>query len=482
MTDKPSLFEGVEKFSNSTILCVGDVMMDRFIYGSVERVSPEGPIPVLLVENEKHMLGGVGNVVSNIASLGANTILVGVIGDDIYGRDIEHQLEKLGIKSALEECNSRSTTVKTRYVGGNQQIIRVDREKSGDIPKIIEDKIIKNIEDNISKVGALILSDYGKGVLTDRVVTSAIQIAKEYDVPVFVDPKGKDFTRYAGASFVTPNSKELNEATGMPTKTDENIEAAARHIMQENAIENVLATRSEDGMSIVSLDGETSHIKTKAKEVFDVSGAGDTVIATFATGVASGLAAEDAANIANIAAGIVVGKHGTATVSKAELIRALSEKRFADRYSKLLSIEAAAVEVALLKQQGKKVGFANGCFDLPHPGHHALLRAAKLKCDFLVAAINSDRAVKELKGEDRPFYNQGMRADMLSSLEMIDMVVIFDEKDVLSTIEAIKPNIVVKGGDYKKEEVQGYGIVDDVVIVPLEEDYSTTNTIAKLRA
>ncbi len=485
MSEKQSFFECVGDFSASNILCVGDLMMDRFIYGDIDRISPEAPIPVFLVDSDKHMLGGAGNVVSNIVSLGAKVTLVSVVGDDAYGRDVKTQLNDLGVEPVLEVCNSRSTTVKTRYVCSNQQMLRVDREKSDPIPSAIEDKIIKDVETNITKVGAVILSDYGKGVLTDKVVIRTIEIAKENDVPVFVDPKGDDFSKYRGASFITPNRKELSEAANMPTKTDDEVIAAATKIIQEDGIENVLATRSEDGMTIVSLNGEAAHIKAKAKEVYDVSGAGDTVIASFAVSIAAGISADVAANIANAAGSVVVGKLGTATVTKNELVVSLEEQELSRRMSKFSSKDSAAVHVEILKSQGKTIGFANGCFDLIHSGHLALLRDAKSRCDFLIVGLNSDVSVKILKGETRPIQGQDIRIDVLSALEMVDMVVVFDEPDVIHTIEKVKPHLIIKGGDYKKEEVQGYDFVraygGDVIIIPIEEGHSTTNTVAKMQ-
>ena len=490
MSEKHTLFENTALLPSAHVLCVGDVMIDRFIYGSIDRISPEAPIPVLLVEREKFMLGGAGNVVANIAALGAKTTLAAVIGSDTSGEDIGKQLKSLDIQAALEVSPERSTTVKSRYICGMQQVLRVDRERAIPVPSAIEDKIIKHITALIPKADAVILSDYKKGLLTDKIVSAAIECARQNGKPVIVDPKGTDFSRYRGAAVITPNRKELETATGMRAGTDDEVRAAALKLIMDCGIETVLATRGKDGMSIITKDAEPVHIPAQVREVYDVSGAGDTVIATFATGLAAGLPVRNAALLANVAAGIVVGKTGTATARLDEIRAALEAEPVTEKTSatqrapKWVTVQDAATQADRLRARGLKVGFTNGCFDLLHPGHLSVLRQARAGCDFLIVAINSDASVKRLKGPQRPVQNQAARADILSALDMVDMVIVFEEDTPLALIKEIKPDVLVKGGQYKLEEVVGYDIVmsygGKIIRADMEDGFSTTNMIGRI--
>lgn len=473
--------------ATSRVLCVGDVMLDRFVYGSVDRISPEAPIPVMLVEREKHMLGGAGNVVANIAALGGKAVLLSVVGIDAAGDDIRKQLSDLNIDAALETATDRQTTVKSRFVCGGQQMLRVDREKTAAIGADIEQKIIAQLEKIIPAAGAVVLSDYKKGLLTDGIIRAAIDTARRHGKPVIVDPKGQDFTRYKGASVITPNRKELETATGMKAGTDEEVRAAAMKIIVSCGIQTVLATRSKDGMSIISQDAEPVHIPANVREVYDVSGAGDTVIAAFAAALAGGALLKEAAQLANIAAGIVVGKAGTATARPEEIRAVLDASASAEKsagQSKIAAKAAAAEQSERWKAKGLKVGFTNGCFDLLHPGHLSTLRQAKAACDRLIVAINSDDSVKRLKGPQRPVQNEAARAEILASLSMVDMVIVFDEDTPLDLMKAVKPDVLVKGGQYKLEEVVGYDLIASwggkVVRAVMEEGFSTTGTIEKM--
>lgn len=487
MADNSSLYEDLSRIGKSHVLCVGDVMLDRFVYGSVERISPEAPIPVLLVEREKHMLGGAGNVVANIAALGARTTLIAVIGDDSAGQDIQKQLDELKIGAGLVKTNDRSTTVKSRFIGGQQQILRVDREKSAAISSASEDAVISHAEKIMPSVEAVILSDYKKGILTDKVISKIIAAAQKHKKPVIVDPKDKDFTRYKGASIITPNRKELETATGMKAASNDEVVTASKKIMGACSIPAVLATRSKDGMSLVTAKDAPLHIPAYVHEIYDVSGAGDTVVAAFAAAIGAGVSLQHAALLANIAAGIAVGKPGTATVRPEEIRHVLetdSPVAKTQMKGKVATRAEAAEQAERWKARGFKVGFTNGCFDLLHPGHLATLRQAKETCDFLIVAANSDASVKRLKGPTRPVQDEKARAAILAALAMVDLVVIFEEDTPVELLKAIKPDVLVKGGQYKLEQVVGHDIVmaygGKVVCADMEDGFSTTNTIAKM--
>ncbi|HCS22512.1 MAG TPA: D-glycero-beta-D-manno-heptose-7-phosphate kinase [Alphaproteobacteria bacterium] len=490
MTEHQYLIESLSQFKTARVLCIGDVMMDRFVYGSVERISPEAPIPVFLVDNEKHMLGGAGNVVANIAALGAGeTTLLAVVGDDINGREVAAQLASIGVKAALATANDRFTTVKSRFVSGGQQMLRVDREKSQAIGKDVEAALLASAEAAMADCGVVILSDYNKGVLTDSLIAGIIAIAQKHGKPVVVDPKGTNFARYRGATVITPNRKELETATGMKAASDDDVRAAAMKIIIDCGVDAVLATRSKDGMSLVSADKPPVHIAANVREVFDVSGAGDTVIAAFATAIAAGVPMLAAAEIANIAAGIVVGKIGTATTRPEEIIDVIRSSQMSpaagyDITAKIMN--RAAISEASDKQRalGRKIGFTNGCFDLLHPGHLSTLAQAKATCDYLVVAINSDASVKRLKGPTRPVQDERARSLILSALGMVDAVIVYDEDTPIETLKAVKPDFLIKGGQYKLEEVVGYDLITSwggqVVRADMEDGFSTTNTIAKM--
>lgn len=490
MIENNKLFEGLQRLPAGHVLCIGDVMMDRFVYGGVERISPEAPIPVFLVSREKHMLGGAGNVVANVKAMGGHAVLLAVVGDDINGREVRAQLEMQGIGAALEIAADRFTTVKSRFVSAGQQMLRVDREKTQAIPAEVENKILQSAEQAMQTAGAVILSDYGKGMLTDRVIRGVIDIAQKLGKPVIVDPKGRDFSRYRGATIVTPNRKELETATGMSAGTDDEVRAAAMKVMVECEIAAVMATRSQDGMSVITSDADPLHIPANVREVFDVSGAGDTVVATFALALAAGVRMDHAAQLANIAAGIVVGKTGTATARPDEMLQVLEDQSAAQAHrkaqtgAKYVSIAAAGEQAERWRVKGGKVGFTNGCFDLLHPGHVSTLQQAKAACDYLVVAINSDASVKRLKGESRPVQDQNARAAILSALACVDLVVVFEDDTPIEAMKVIRPDILVKGGQYKLEEVVGYDLIaawgGKVVRADMEDGFSTTNTIAKM--
>ncbi len=489
----------IRAMSGKSVLVAGDIMLDRFIYGDVERISPESPVPVLSVRRQDRMLGGAGNVIANLAGLKIKPLVVAVIGEDADGESVREMVRSLGGEtSGLVPDPERPTTVKTRYLASHQQLLRTDEEKAGPVTGTVEADILNRAERLLTDAGALVLSDYGKGVLTDRVIQELVRLAGEREIPVLVDPKGTDYTRYKGADVITPNRKELSEgAGGMPTVQDSEVVSAARRIIEQAGIGAVVATRSQDGMSVIrrTPDGNDfeapEHLRTQALEVFDVSGAGDTVIATLAASMAAGAGLLEAARLANLAGGIAVSKVGTTPVRASELEEALTGAgNQVSRQGRICTAEEAAEHVRRWQAQGLKVGFTNGCFDLVHAGHVTYLNAARGQCDRLVLGLNADESVRRLKGSSRPVNDEISRATVMAALGSVDMVVIFgkseDEQDMpVSLISALRPDIHFKGGDYTIDQlpeakaVLSYG--GSVKIMSLEEGHSTTDMIARAK-
>jgi D-beta-D-heptose 7-phosphate kinase / D-beta-D-heptose 1-phosphate adenosyltransferase len=480
------LAELVGRLADVRVLAVGDVMLDRFVYGVVERISPEAPVPVLRIEREQAMLGGVGNVVRNLRAQAASVCLVALVGRDEAAREIKGLLrDDVDIESHLLEEDDRPTTIKTRYIAGGQQMLRADRERAHAVATALEEEIIARAEADLGQAQALVLSDYGKGVLTERVVRRMIAAARPSAIPVIVDPKGNDYGRYSGATLVTPNRRELTEATGLPTGSDSEVVVAAAALIERTGIEAVLVTRSQDGMTLLRASALTEplHLPATAREVYDVSGAGDTVVATVAAALAAGIDLESACRLANAAAGIVVGKIGTATASSAELAAVFRARELETGEAKTVTLEDALTHVSAWRAKGLTIGFTNGCFDLLHPGHISLLRQSKAQCDRLIVGINSDASVRRLKGEGRPIQNDASRALVLGSLASVDLVVIFGEDTPIVVIEALRPDLLVKGADYANKEVVGADVVrahgGRVMLAALEDGHSTTATIAR---
>jgi len=487
MTTLSSLADLIERLNGARVLCVGDVMLDRYVMGEVERISPEAPIPVLRTQRETSMLGGAGNVASNIAALGGGGRFVGVVGEDAAGDEIARLLSNLqAIHADLVRDSERHTTLKTRFVGSNQQLMRADVESTEALSAQCQAQVLEHITHSGDTIGAVVLSDYGKGVLSDTIIQGVITKAHAAKIPVVIDPKGSDYSRYRGADIITPNKKELMDATAMPARTDDDVVAACMHLIESCGVGGVLATRSADGMTLVTKDLDPLHLKAEAREVFDVSGAGDTVVATLALALAGGADLNDAASLANTAAGIVVGKAGTATVSGAELARALHHQDLGQAEAKLNDLDRAIAKVALWRDQGLKVGFTNGCFDLLHPGHISLLSQARAACDRLVVGLNSDSSVRGLKGETRPVQSEAARAAVLGALVAVDLIVLFSDETPIQLIEALRPNVLVKGADYTIDTVVGADIVHGyggrVVLADLVDGHSTTNTIERMNS
>ena len=487
MTEISTLVERVERLKATGVLCIGDAMLDRFVYGAVDRISPEAPIPVLRVEREAAMLGGAGNVVRNLVALGAAPAFLSLIGDDAAGRELQGLVaEHPSIISAIVVDGGRQTTIKTRFVASSQQLLRADRESTRAVGHEARARLLADADRLLPAAAVLVLSDYGKGLLAPPMAEELIRRARALGKPVVVDPKGTDYGIYRGATVLTPNRKELRDATGFPVECDEDIVDAARQLIERCGLEAVLVTRSQDGMTLVQADGAVHHLPAEAQEVFDVSGAGDTVVATLAAALGSGASLVEGARIANAAAGIVVAKVGTAVAYAHEVIAALHQDDLLRDEGKIAESDAALEMVLRWRRKDLKVGFTNGCFDLLHPGHVSLLNQAKAACDRLVVGLNSDASVARLKGPSRPVQSEAARATVLASLASVDLVVIFGEDTPLELIETLLPDVLVKGADYTVDKVVGAEVVQarggKVVLAELIDGCSTTNTIKRLQA
>lgn len=479
-----SALEALKQASDRSVLVIGDVMLDRFQYGAVDRVSPEAPIPIFTFEHEESMLGGAGNVVRNLLALGARSTFLSVIGDDATGKRLltlvaqENQL----VPYLLPE-RERISTEKTRFVSGTQQLLRADHETRAPISASTEAKLTEIVSSEIEQHQAVILSDYGKGVLTPKLVRAAIDAAKGAGVPVFVDPKQRDLSLYSGATVISPNAKEFLLAAGRDQWDDATFLSDATRLIKVHDIQALLVTRGAAGMSLITKDGVHTHIPAQARDVFDVSGAGDTAIATLALAVACGIGLADAVGMANLAAGIVVGRLGTAVVHHTDLTTALHAQHSLEMHEKILTLPLACDAVANWKREGLTVGFTNGCFDIMHAGHVTLLNDARAQCDRLVVGVNSDASVKRLKGESRPVNAEDDRALLLAAIRSVDAVVIFGEDTPLELLSALKPDVLMKGADYTKATVVGAELVESyggrIVLLALKDGYSTTGIIKK---
>lgn len=476
------LAHALPQFSDLRIVVLGDVMLDRFIRGRVERVSPEAPIPVLLVEGQTSMLGGAANVARNISSLGGSAVLIGVVGDDAAGRELQAMADaEPGISADFIITTVAPTIEKVRYVADQQQMLRADFEcLVPDLSEALEKSCLRHL----AGAHALILSDYAKGVLSPSLLGRVIAAARAARVPVIVDPKNANLSRYDGATLLTPNRYEAGATTGIRGEEDDATAAAARAILKTLPnTDAVLITRGPRGMTLVQRNGELIHNPALAREVFDVSGAGDTVIASLALTLATGLSLFEAVHIANTAAGVVVGKHGTATVTMAELQRALHPIQLASDFKIMTALEAAELAADWRRRQ-KIVGFTNGCFDLIHPGHVSLLGQARTECDHLIVGLNTDASVKRLKGPNRPIQDETARAIVLGSLRAVDAVVLFDEDTPLELIKIIRPDVLIKGQDYTVATVVGGDLVQTyggrIFLADIKPGQSTTNTITRI--
>lgn len=483
MTDLPD-FDAVR------VLCVGDVMLDRFVHGRVSRISPESPVPIIQVGATESVPGGAANVGRNISALGGRCTLVGAVGRDPVGGELAALLSACGrIDPVLVIDTSRPTIEKTRFVAHGQHLLRADREEAGDVSAEAGRDIVARIAERIAAHDVLILSDYAKGVLTDAVIAAVIDLARRAGVPVVVDPKSARLGRYAGATVVTPNATEATLATGIDITEDADAERAGRAALDASGIENILLTRSERGMTLVSRDGHAAHLPASAREVFDVVGAGDTVVATVALCLAAGLELGEAARVANAAAGLVVGKHGTATVNRTELadeLSRLSRIGLSPSLVKVVTTDHAMLQREQWERDGLTVGFTNGCFDILHVGHVSILEFARAQCDRLIVGVNSDASVARLKGPTRPINREDDRSRILGAFGFVDAVVVFDDDTPYKLIAQLQPDVLVKGSDYTVEQVIGHDIVQArggrVVTFDLVPGRSTTGIIARAKA
>lgn len=461
------------------IVVFGDVMLDRFVYGTARRLSPEAPVPVVRQTRRHSMPGGAGNVTRNIAALGGKPALVSLIGTDPEGNEL---FELLGKDARLVRSPEWRTMVKERIIAQHQQIVRIDDEQPRDITATERSALLGELGSILDQAKVLVLSDYGKGVLTKSSCAEALGLACSRGILSFVDPKGTDYERYAGADVLTPNASELAEATGMPTATDAEVQAAARALLARVDVGAIVATRSEKGMMLISRDGTVVNAPAIAQEVFDVSGAGDTVIGTLALAVAAGLPLPEAIRLANAAASVVVAKLGTAVCSAAELEVAL---RGPDGVGGALQPVDAARLVREWQATGLTVGFANGCFDVLHAGHVRMLREARSHCDRLVVALNDDASVSRLKGSSRPINTLDDRASVIGALESVDAVTFFSEDTPLELVLGLRPDRLFKGADYKLEDVVGAAEVASwggrTVLLNLLPGRSTTSIVERMQ-
>jgi D-beta-D-heptose 7-phosphate kinase/D-beta-D-heptose 1-phosphate adenosyltransferase len=478
-----------QTLAGKTVLCIGDIMRDEFVYGEVSRISPEAPAPVIAVQRSESNVGGAGNVARNIAALGARCVFVGLVGDDDAGRALESALaEETCIEPMLIVDPSRPTTRKVRFVSEHfsSHMLRADWEHAGPAAPEIEQRLLDAVAPLLARADIVLLSDYAKGVLTPRVIRTVIDAARAQGVRVIVDPKSLHFELYRGATLLTPNRKEFSEATRSRAETTAEIAASAQEVLHLAECDALLVTQSERGMTLVPRGGAAIHVPAHQVKVRDVSGAGDTVAAVLAVLLASGADWEVALRAANAGAAVAVGKQGTATVTLDELRRKLlPDASLAAEEKIVASLEALDARVRGWREEGLRVGFTNGCFDILHPGHVRVITEARAACDRLIVGLNSDGSVRRLKGPDRPVQNQRARAEVLAALEAVDLVAIFEEDTPLDLIARIKPMVLVKGGDYTREQVVGHELVTaqggEVVLVNILPGFSTTSLVARAR-
>jgi D-beta-D-heptose 7-phosphate kinase/D-beta-D-heptose 1-phosphate adenosyltransferase len=476
------------ELSQQTVLIVGDLMLDRFVYGEVARISPEAPAPVLAVKYEETSPGGAGNVALNIAGLGARCILVSAIGDDDAGKTLSAIFGATGgqIDARLVLDPERPTTQKVRFVSEQHSthLLRADWEETHPLPRHCEEEILTNALKAMPSCGSVVISDYGKGVLSKRVIETLIAEARKAKKPVIVDPKSNDYRTYQNATLVTPNRAELSRAAHRDVRKTEDVVKAAAELIAAATLDAILVTRSEEGMTLVRAKGDPIHIPSHPVKVRDVSGAGDTVVATLAAMLAMASDLEAATRAANAAAAVVVGKQGTAAVNFVEM-RAVLVPSASRAHDEKIARDPKALDERLneWRKAGLRIGFTNGCFDLIHPGHLRVLAGARAVCDRLVVGLNSDASARRLKGPTRPIQDEVARAEVLAALEATDLIVVFEEDTPLELIRRIRPQVLVKGGDYTRDQVVGHEIVEatggEVIIVETLPERSTTRLVER---
>lgn len=474
----------INDFKSKNVLVIGDLILDKYISGTSNRISPEAPVPIISHGETEHQLGGASNVAKNIINLGAETHLIGTTGKDNNGRIILKLLGKEGInpKNIIKDSN-KPTTLKTRVISGNQQLLRIDEECISEVSPDIQNQLLDMIHKIIrtSRPDGIIISDYNKGTVTDKICRETIKMAKKSGAFIAVDPKGKDFTKYKGTDVITPNRNESEAVYGQPI-SDKNILAKAlKKIKSDTKAEGVVITKGSDGVSFIKRN-KIFNVSTVEKDVYDVTGAGDTFISAFTLSVLCSDSWTIAAKIANAASSVVIDHLGTDSLTRDQLLYEVDKLSFPQKIQDIKDL------ILLLKERrkkGKKIAFTNGCFDILHTGHIKLLRESRKYGDLLVVALNSDRSVRKLKGKHRPIVSENDRATMVSSFDFVDYVIIFNEDTPLSTIRKLRPDVITKGGDYKKEQIVGKNFVESyggqIRIIPLELNKSTSYFVDRIR-
>lgn len=468
------------KNKNPRILVIGDLMIDHYLWGKCDRISPEAPVQILNINKENSVLGGAGNVINNLKALGSKVDVLSVVGDDLVASELKDLLKNIDVNSNMLIIEqNRKTSKKSRLIASQQHVLRYDNESIEDISSASEDEIINILTKSILNYDAIILSDYGKGVLTTKLTQEIIFISNKNSIKVFVDPKGKDYTKYRGAYTLTPNKKEAIESTSIDIKDNDSLEKAIKKLKVKCDLQVSLITLSESGIAI--FDDNLRIKPTVAREIYDVTGAGDTVIASITFAIASDMKIDDAIQFANLAAGVVVGKIGSATATLDEIYEYESSLNKSKSSSHIKSFDEIESLAKKLRTKGKKIVFTNGCFDILHLGHVKYLEEAKSYGDILILGLNADNSVKKLKGPTRPINIQDDRAYILASLESVDYVVIFEEETPYELIKKIQPHILVKGGDYEGKDVIGQDIVQELRLVQFVDGKSTSKIIQRIQ-
>ncbi|MGB5964440.1 MAG: D-glycero-beta-D-manno-heptose-7-phosphate kinase [Sulfurimonadaceae bacterium] len=468
------------KNAQPNILVIGDLMIDHYLWGDAERISPEAPVQVVDIAKETSVLGGAGNVINNLIALGATVNVASVVGDDEIAKELTIMLKSIGVKTeGLITQSGRKTSKKSRVIAANQQILRYDNESKETISAASVEKIVTAIEKDLFVTDMIILSDYGKGVISEELAQAVIALANKKNIKVLVDPKGTDYSKYRGAHMLTPNKKEASEATNIDIVDDASLEKALLSLKEQCSLERSMITLSEEGIAIY--DGEVKRFPTVAQEVFDVTGAGDTVIASIAFALSAGLSIEETARFSNLAAGVVVGKIGSATVTLDEIEIYESKLHQGSSDAHIKSFEDIDRIVKRAKEHGQRVVFTNGCFDILHVGHVKYLQEAKSFGDILIVGLNSDASVRELKGPTRPVNTEDDRAYILAALDAVDYVVKFSDDTPHDLIKMIAPDVLVKGGDYEGKAVVGTEFSKVLKLVDFVDGKSTTKTIEKIQ-
>ena len=473
-------------FGERRVLVVGDLMLDRYLWGRVGRISPEAPVPVVRLERRSEVAGGAANVAVNLARLGLRVTVTGIVGMDAARESLLAILSSQEIDTqGIIALPDGPTITKTRIIGGHQQMIRIDEEEVREVDAQLEGRVLEHVLPALAEVDAVVLSDYAKGLLSPAVCQRIIREARHAGIPVVVDPKGEDYQKYAGAAVVTPNLQELALATGQSPRHIDKLLAAADLMRESLDLQRWIVTRGEQGISLIDADG-IRHFPATAREVYDVSGAGDTVVATVTAGMVAGLDWDEALRLANVAAGVVVGKVGTAPVNQGELARALQSRRDSEQANKLFALEGLKAQVAEWRARGEHIVFTNGCFDILHVGHVTYLEQAAREGHRLIVGLNTDRSIGALKGPSRPIVSQADRARVLASLAAVDAVVLFDEDTPLQLIRALQPDVLVKGADYTEDQVVGAAEVKraggKVVLISTVEGQSTTRIVDRMKS